>query len=140
MKKKLFLSSACLLVGAVAMTCAALGAAPAGGRGGRGGGAGGGAGGPSPDLDFPARALAAAKEANLPKEVLLWENGAPNAKGDSEEDKPAFYPFLPPKEKSTGAAVIISPGGGFTHRAADYEGITFAKWFNEKGIAAFLLR
>ena len=91
-------------------------------------------------LDAPARALAASRAANLPAPVLLWENGAPNGKGDSDEDKPAIYPFLPAKEKATGCGVIVAPGGAFTHRAMDQEGVTFGKWFAERGIAAFVLR
>src|SRR5438477_5106364 len=58
-------------------------------------------------LDAPARALEASRGATLPAPVLLWENGAPNAKGDSEEDKPAIYPFLPAKEKATGCGIIV---------------------------------
>ena len=85
-------------------------------------------------------ALAASRAANLPEPVLLWENGAPNGKGDSDEDKPAIYPFLPAKEKATGCGVVVAPGGAFTHRAMDQEGVTFGKWFAERGIAAFVLR
>jgi len=103
-------------------------------------GGGGAAGGRNPDLDYPARAVEAAKAANLPDPVLLWPNGAPNAKGDSDEDKPAIYVYLPPKEKATGCGVIVTPGGAFTHRAMDQEGVDFAKFFVERGIAAFVLR
>jgi len=91
-------------------------------------------------LDAPARALETSRAANLPAPVLLWENGAPGAKGDSDEDKPAIYPFLPPKEKATGCGVIVAPGGAFRHRAMDQEGVAFGKWFAERGIAAFVLR
>ncbi len=128
MEIRSFVTATALLAGAIGLACTAFAAAPGGGAG------------RNPDLDFPARALAAAKEANLPKEVLLWEKGAPNAKGQSDEDKPAFYPFLPSKEKNTGTAIIVAPGGAFTHRAADYEGVTFGKWFADRGIAAFVLR
>ena len=55
---------------------------------------------PPEPLDAPARALEASRAANLPAPVLLWENGAPGAKGDSDEDKPAIYPFLPTKESA----------------------------------------
>lgn len=94
----------------------------------------------SDPLDAPARALEASRAANLPAPVLLWETGAPGAKGDSDEDKPAIYPFLPTKAIATGCGVIIAPGGAFTHRAMDQEGVTFGKWFAERGIAAFVLR
>jgi acetyl esterase/lipase len=91
-------------------------------------------------LDAPARALEASRAANLPAPVLLWENGAPGAKGESDEDKPAIYLFLPTKDRATGCGVIVAPGGAFTHRAMDQEGVTFGKWFAERGIAAFVLR
>jgi acetyl esterase/lipase len=91
-------------------------------------------------LDAPARALEASRAANLPAPVLLWENGAPNAKGDSDEDKPAIYVFLPAKEKATGCGVVVTPGGAFRHRAMDQEGVNFGKWFAERGVAAFVLR
>ncbi len=75
-----------------------------------------------------------------PPPVLLWPSGAPGATGDSEEDKPALHPYLPDKVKNTGAAVIVCPGGAFTHRAADYEGVLIAQWLKARGIAAFVLR
>jgi acetyl esterase/lipase len=75
-----------------------------------------------------------------PPPVLLWPSGAPRATGDSEEDKPAIHPYLPDKDKNTGCAVIVCPGGAFTHRAADYEGTLIAQWFKARGIAAFILR
>jgi acetyl esterase/lipase len=87
-----------------------------------------------------ADALAAYQAANLPDPVLLWAKGAPGATGDSDEDKPAIYPFLPPKDKNTGAAIIVAPGGGFTKRCMDYEGVIIARWLNDHGIAAFVLR
>ena len=92
------------------------------------------------DLAYPARAAEAFKLTGIPAPTLLWSNSAPNAKGDSDEDKPAIYPFLPAKDKNTGCAVIVAPGGAFTHRAMDQEGVTFGKWFAERGIAAFVLR
>jgi acetyl esterase/lipase len=92
------------------------------------------------ELNYPAQALAASRAANLPAPVLLWEKGAPNAKGDSDEDKPAILAYLPAKEKATGCGVIVVPGGAFRHRAMDQEGVTFGKWFADRGIAAFVLR
>ena len=47
------------------------------------------------------------------------------------------YPAL--KEKATGAAVVICPGGGYAGVAFRHEGSDFAKWFNELGISAFVL-
>lgn len=72
--------------------------------------------------------------------ILLWPNGAPGATGRSDEDKPAVIPFIPDAVKRNGAAVLVVPGGGFTIRAVDHEGVLVAQWLKEHGITAFLLR
>lgn len=48
--------------------------------------------------------------------------------------------YLPPKEKNTGLAVIICPGGGYAGLAIQKEGSEFAKWLNEEGIAGIVLK
>lgn len=45
-----------------------------------------------------------------------------------------------PAAKPTGAAVIVAPGGGFSILAIEHEGRDVARWLNQKGIAAFVLR
>jgi len=75
---------------------------------------------------------------NLPQPIFLWPNGAPGATGDTEADKPRLYPFVPPT-KSTTAAVLVIPGGGYTHNAIGHEGFQFALWLNAQGVAAFVL-
>ena len=72
--------------------------------------------------------------------ILLWPAGAPGATGVSDEDKPAVIPFVPEAAKRNGAAVLVVPGGGFTIRAVDHEGVLVAQWLKEHGITAFLLR
>src|SRR3954471_3245373 len=72
--------------------------------------------------------------------ILLWPGGAPGATGVSDEDKPAVIPFVPEAAKRNGAAVLVVPGGGFTIRAVDHEGVLVAQWLKEHGITAFLLR
>lgn len=72
--------------------------------------------------------------------ILLWPNGAPGATGTSDEDKPAIIPFIPEASKKNGAAVLVVPGGGFTIRAVDHEGVLVAQWLKDHGITAFLLR
>jgi acetyl esterase/lipase len=76
----------------------------------------------------------------LAEPILLWPNGAPGATGNSDEDKPAIIPFVPEQSKRNGAAVLVVPGGGFTIRAVDHEGVLVAQWFRDHGITAFLLR
>ena len=36
--------------------------------------------------------------------------------------------------------VIICPGGGYQHLSINKEGYTLAKWFNEQGVKAFVLK
>jgi acetyl esterase/lipase len=73
----------------------------------------------------------------------LWDQGAPGAKGTSNDDKPTltFYPVRPASEGAgPGGAVIIAPGGGYERLATDHEGRQVASWLNAQGITAFVLR
>ncbi|HVK17887.1 MAG TPA: alpha/beta hydrolase [Fimbriiglobus sp.] len=72
--------------------------------------------------------------------VPLWEEKAPLAVGDSDADKPGLTVHLAPKDKATGAAVVICPGGGYGFLAADHEGEQVAKFFNGLGVHAFVLK
>ena len=53
---------------------------------------------------------------------------------------PAIMVFLPPKDKATGVAMVVAPGGGHAFLSIDLEGYQLADWLNSKGIAAFLLK
>jgi acetyl esterase/lipase len=53
---------------------------------------------------------------------------------------PDIAVFLPSRKYATGQAVVICPGGGYQRLAYDYEGEDVAKFFNSKGIAAFVLK
>jgi acetyl esterase/lipase len=72
--------------------------------------------------------------------IPLWEGQAPEAQGAGEDNNPTIKCFYPPKDKATGAAVVICPGGGYSGLAFDYEGEDVARWLNEEGIAGFVLR
>ena len=74
------------------------------------------------------------------KSVLLWPNGAPEAKGSDLPDKPALTIHLPKQEKANGAAVVVNPGGGYRILASDHEGLQVARELNRQGVAAFVLR
>jgi acetyl esterase/lipase len=99
--------------------------------------------------------------ADRAQEVKLWPNGAPGFEGLNAEEVskpstnpkyqglaasytvthyPAIYLFVPPKEKATGAAMIVAPGGGHTQLVIEKEGWEIADWLNERGIAAFVLK
>jgi len=87
-----------------------------------------------------------------PPQIPLWPNGAPgyeNRKNEPEEAKdwwiknvhnPSITVFLPPKEKATGAAVLICPGGGHRTLVYNAEGRDPAVYLNSLGIAAFVLK
>jgi acetyl esterase/lipase len=49
-------------------------------------------------------------------------------------------PVLPEKQKATGAAVVIAPGGGFMFLSMESEGWEVARWLADRGIAAFVLK
>lgn len=72
--------------------------------------------------------------------IVLWNDGAPGAIGKEPLDIPTITPFLAPKEKATGAAIIVLPGGGYSHLADVKEGSAVAEWLNSLGISAFVLK
>jgi len=53
---------------------------------------------------------------------------------------PQYWVSLPEKEKATGAAVVIFPGGGYSILAMEHEGHAYAKWLNERGIAGIVVK
>jgi endo-1,4-beta-xylanase len=90
-------------------------------------------------------------------EVPLWPNGAPGFENRKDEKEvknvqksgeynvtnvhnPSLTVFLPPKDKATGAAVVICPGGGHRELWVLHEGVNEAKWLSEHGVAAFVLK
>lgn len=77
------------------------------------------------------------------KAIVNRERSIPGADGKPRISKvsiPTLTIFLPPKEKANGTAVIICPGGGYTHLSIMGEGIDVAKLLNEWGVAAFVLK
>lgn len=86
----------------------------------------------------------------------LYEDSIPNSKNTPDEEKsdtdqngilriskvsrPTLTIYPAPKDKATGAAVIICPGGGYRILAASHEGSDVAKKFNEMGVTAFVLK
>jgi acetyl esterase/lipase len=87
------------------------------------------------------------------KIVDIWDE-IPNNKPTKEKEvislnpikrislvkKPQLEIFLPSKKNRLGTSVIICPGGGYGYLAYDWEGSDMAKWFNTKGITAFVLK
>ena len=60
--------------------------------------------------------------------------------GISKVSKPTLTIFLADSKIGNGTAVIICPGGGYSHLAINKEGYKIAKWFNSLGISAFVLK
>ncbi|WP_228515194.1 alpha/beta hydrolase [Flavobacterium sp. MR2016-29] len=53
---------------------------------------------------------------------------------------PTLSIFVPTAVKPNQTAVIIFPGGGYSHLAIDKEGTKVANWLNSLGITAFVLK
>ena len=87
----------------------------------------------------------------------LWPTTIPNAKINvdyqeidvnkdgqlesvSKVTTPTLSIFLPEKDSSNGSAVVICPGGGYSHLAINKEGFKIAQWLNKLGITAFVLK
>jgi len=90
-----------------------------------------------------------------PQVIPLYEGAIPNSKSVPDKEyadtegnrliihkvsRPTLSIYLPPKEKATGTAVIICPGGGYSVLAFGHEGTDVAERFNQSGIAAFVLK
>ena len=82
--------------------------------------------------------------------IKLYPSKIPNSKPTELKESgtgmykdvtiPTLEYFKPNTEKSTGAAVIIVPGGGYSVVVYNGEGVSTAKALAEKGIAAFVLK
>jgi endo-1,4-beta-xylanase len=99
---------------------------------------------------------ATALAAERGEEIRLWPNGAPGSEGETAAEVfkgdarlpsnftvvhyPSIYVFLPPKEKASGMAVVVAPGGGHSQLVIDKEGWEIADFLNRNGIAAFVLK
>jgi acetyl esterase/lipase len=53
---------------------------------------------------------------------------------------PQLAVYLPAKEKASGGFVLVAPGGGYSILAYEHEGTDVAKWLNDLGIAAGVLK
>jgi acetyl esterase/lipase len=104
---------------------------------------------------LPAWCLAA----DEPQVIPLWPSGAPGSEGKTDPEvvtergkdgvhdrhisrihNPTLTVYLPPRDKATGAAVVICPGGGHTILAIDHEGYDVARWLNRIGVAGIVLK
>lgn len=72
-------------------------------------------------------------------EMDLWPE-APNTSNGDPNDLAKVTVYLPPKKIATGRAVVICPGGGYTHLAFEKEGTSWAPFFNAQGMAVIVLK
>jgi acetyl esterase/lipase len=101
-------------------------------------GVGLGQAGPAPVSPLPSTA-SAVSQGGAGKTMLLWPAGAPGALGDEDVDKPSLTVFLPVAANATKTGVVVAPGGSYMHVATEKEGFAYARWLNERGVAAFVL-
>ncbi len=104
-------------------------------------------------------AVLALPAADEPVVVKVWPGKAPGEKGDVGEEKfeeqkpnqkkvkrltnvsvPTLTVYRPAKDKDTGAAVVIAPGGGYHVLAWDLEGEEVAQWLNTLGVTGIVLK
>ena len=93
----------------------------------------------------------------LAEEFSVWPGNPPGPSRDRGPEKlltgrprpfyqitdvshPTVSVFLPPRERRTGAAVLVLPGGGLQRLAIEHEGLEVAAWLNSLDIAAFVLK
>jgi acetyl esterase/lipase len=106
---------------------------------------------------FPFPTPARADDAPKPTVLDVWpgpapgENGATvgeekeTRKGDkvtslTNVSKPTLSVYRPAADKNTGVAILVFPGGGYTHLAVDHEGEQVAQWLNSIGVTAAVLK
>jgi len=103
---------------------------------------------------------AASPSDSKPDVVFLWPAGSPTLQGTDEKEittppnpqpgqrinsiknihNPSIEVHLPPPEKANGTAIIVAPGGGHREVNVGTEGTDIAKWLNDLGIAAIILK
>ena len=96
-------------------------------------------------------------------EMSIWSGTAPGSTGSTlkEEDRdrpvtdgtdvtrdrsvsgvtrPSLTVYLPTRQEATEVAVVICPGGGFSHLAIDKKGHDVARWLQSHGIAGVVVK
>jgi len=106
-----------------------------------------------------ALSASAALAADKPVVIDVWPGKVPGETGAIGEEKlleqkpnekkvarltnvskPTLTVFRPAKDKDTGAAVVICPGGGYNILAWDLEGEEVAQWLNSIGVTGIVLK
>lgn len=91
-----------------------------------------------------------------PQTVNIWPGAAPGSETWTQKERtidntpvgtvvfnvvtPTLTAYLPEPSKATGTGVVIAPGGAFVALAVSLEGGDVARWLQERGVAAFVLK
>lgn len=87
-----------------------------------------------------------------PQVIKIWPGLAPGSEGlenkeewtESKDVSNVYQPdltvFLPGQREGLTPAVIVLPGGGYRKLVMEKEGYKIARWLNENGMAAFVLK
>ena len=102
-------------------------------------------------------ATLALASARVPAQTInIWPGTAPGSESWTQQEHvykntpvgtviqnvvtPTITAYLPDPAKATGTGVIIAPGGGFIALATTLEGEGLARFLQQRGIAAFMLK
>jgi acetyl esterase/lipase len=80
------------------------------------------------------------EKGDIGAEEVLPMQGETNVKRVSNVTQPTITVYRPEKDKDTGAAVLICPGGGYHILAMDLEGEEVAEWLNGIGVTGVVLK
>jgi acetyl esterase/lipase len=75
---------------------------------------------------------------NVPAEKATPTTGSP--KSITNVSRPTLTVYRPAKDKDTGAAVVIAPGGGYNVLAWEHEGTMVGEWLQSIGVTGVLLK
>ena len=75
-----------------------------------------------------------------PEKYQETKPGQADIKRLSNVSEPTISVYPAPKEKATGAAVLVAPGGGYSILAIEHEGTQVCEWLNSLGVTAVLLK
>src|SRR5262249_47414124 len=74
------------------------------------------------------------------EQLLDQKPGEKPVKRLTNVSTPTLTVFRPAKDKDTGAAVLVCPGGGYNILAWDLEGEEVAAWLNSIGVTGIVLK
>jgi gluconolactonase len=94
---------------------------------------------PPPTLDLWPGAVPGEK-GNVPEEKLTQPVPNGPIKSVTNVSKPTLTVYRPAKDRDTGAAVVIAPGGGYNVLAWEHEGTMVGEWLQSVGVTGVLVK